>query len=57
MFGGVRAMKEPTSRSDWRIVHGIAFVLFMACTMCVPALRRWPWIWLAPLDAYLLLVA
>lgn len=29
----------------------------MACALSVPSLRRWPWLWLAPLLPYLLLVA
>ena len=50
-------MTQPTSGSDWRLVHGIVFVLCMAFTLFVPPLRRWPWVWLVPLLAYLLLVA
>ena len=50
-------MTQSTSRSDWRLVQGIAFVSFMACALLVPALRGWPWVWLAPAAAYLLLVA
>jgi len=50
-------MTQPTSRSDWRLVQGIAFVSFMACALLVPGLRGWPWVWLAPVAAYLVLVA
>lgn len=39
------------------MLHGVAFVLCMACSLLVPAFRRWPWAWLVPLVAYLLLVA
>ena len=42
---------------DWRLIQGVAFVLFMACALIFPPLRRWPWLWLAPLIPYLLLVA
>jgi membrane protease YdiL (CAAX protease family) len=45
------------SRIDWRFLQGVAFVLFMACALTFPALRSWPWLWLVPLSAYLLLVA
>ena len=50
-------MTQITAQSDSRVVHGTAFVLLMACTLMVPALRRWPWVWLAPFVAYFLLVA
>jgi len=38
-------------------MQGIAFVLFVAGTLLVPAPRRWPWVWLTPAAAYTLLVA
>src|SRR5262249_53580699 len=34
----------------------ILIVLLMICTLSVPALRRWPWVWLAPVTTYLLVV-
>ncbi len=55
-FGSNRTMTQPTARFDWRLFQGVAFVMFMACALSVPALRRWPWLWLAPLVPYLLLV-
>ena len=38
-------------------MQDIAFVSFMACALLVPGLRGWPWVWLAPVAAYLVLVA
>jgi len=49
-------MTQPSKRLDSRLVHGVAFVFFTACSLVVPSLRQWPWVWLAPLVAYLLLV-
>ena len=50
-------MKQSKPQSDWRLVHGIAFVLLMGCNLLIPALRRWPWVWLAPLATYFFIVA
>jgi len=50
-------MTQSAPQSDWRIVHGVAFVLLMGCALSIPTLRRWPWIWLAPFIAYFVLVA
>jgi len=54
---GPGTMTQATSRSDWRLLHGVAFVLCMACSLLVPAFRRWPWAWLVPFLVYLFLVA
>ena len=56
-FSGIPTMTQITPQSDSRVVHGTAFVLFMAGTLMLPALRRWPWLWLAPFVAYFGLVA
>ena len=50
-------MTSSTSESNWRVIHGVVFVLVMAGTLLVPALRRWPWVWLAPFVAYFGIVA
>ena len=42
---------------NWRVIHGVVFVLAMAGTLLVPVLRRWPWVWLAPFVAYFGIVA
>ena len=47
---------ERVVKSDWRLLHGTAFVLLMVAAMLVPAVRKWPWIWLAPLGSYFALV-
>jgi uncharacterized protein len=44
-----------SNHSDWRLAHGCAFVVLMAVAMLVPALRRWPWIWVVPLAGYFLM--
>jgi membrane protease YdiL (CAAX protease family) len=49
-------MKQSTSQSDWRLAHGVAFILFMGCAFAVPALRRWPWVWLVPFVGYFALI-
>jgi membrane protease YdiL (CAAX protease family) len=49
-------MTRPTEQPDWRIAHGMTFVLLMAGALAVPVLRPWPWFWLAPFVAYALLV-
>jgi uncharacterized protein len=49
-------MSRSTAPSDWRLAHGVAFVLLMAGALAVPALRQWPWVWLAPTIAYFTLV-
>jgi uncharacterized protein len=46
---------ESESYSNWRLLHGSSFVALMAATMLVPALRRWPWIWVVPLGGYFLM--
>ncbi len=50
-------MDQSRPESNWRVIHGVVFVLAMACTLLVPALRRWPWVWLAPFVAYFGIVA
>ncbi len=49
-------MTQSNTQSDWRLAHGVAFILLMACTLAFPGLRRWPWVWLAPFVAYFVLV-
>lgn len=49
-------MTQSTAHPDWLAAHGKAFVLLMACAWLIPSLRGWPWVWLAPLTAYFLLV-
>jgi membrane protease YdiL (CAAX protease family) len=51
-----RQLLHSPSGFDWRLLQGVAFVLFLACALDFPPLRRWPWLWLAPLVPYLLLV-
>lgn len=48
-------MRESPARSDWRLAHGSVFVALTAVAMLVPALRRWPWIWIVPLAGYFLM--
>jgi hypothetical protein len=55
--GGIPIIPESTPPSDWRFIHGAAFALLLVCALAVPVLRQWPWIWLAPLAAYFVLVA
>ena len=50
-------MTQSIPKPDWRLTHGVAFVLLMACSLLIPTLRQWPWIWLVPLLAYFVLVA
>ncbi len=42
---------------DLRVAHGLTFVLLMACGLLAPALRVWPWVWLGPFIAYIVLVS
>ncbi|NOS71754.1 MAG: CPBP family intramembrane metalloprotease [Verrucomicrobia bacterium] len=49
-------MTKSTPQSDWRLAHGVTFILLMACALAFPMLRRWPWVWLAPFIAYFLLI-
>lgn len=49
-------MTQSTTQTDWRLAHGVAFILLMACALAFPVLRRWPWVWLAPFLAYFALV-
>lgn len=49
-------MSRPITQPDSRHTHGVIFVLLMAGALAIPALRAWPWFWLAPLVAYGLLV-
>ena len=55
--GALSNMNKESRHSDWPVVHGSLFVLLMAGTLAVPALRRWPWVWAIPLVAYVMLVA
>jgi membrane protease YdiL (CAAX protease family) len=48
-----RSLKE---ESDLRVVQGVAFVFLMGGAMSISTLRRWPWVWLAPLGVYFLLI-
>ncbi len=49
-------MEQSKRQPNWRVIHGIVFVLLMVGTFAVPVLRRWPWVWVAPLMSYFLLV-
>jgi membrane protease YdiL (CAAX protease family) len=50
-------MAARISHADWKALHGIAcFALLVGATF-VPVFRIWPWLWIAPLAAYFLLVA
>ena len=49
-------MTRPTPNSNDRMTHGVVFVLVFACVLLIPALRRWPWVWLAPFVGYFLVV-
>jgi membrane protease YdiL (CAAX protease family) len=49
-------MTQSTAQTDWRLAHGVAFILLMACALAFPVLRRWPWVWLAPFVTYFVLV-
>src|SRR3954454_13621283 len=44
-------------KAAWHVLHGVLYLAF-AIGLCVaiPALRVWPWFWIAPLAAYHLLV-
>src|SRR5262245_32243302 len=46
---------ESELHSSRRIFHASAFVALMAVTMLIPALRRWPWMWIVPLAGYFLM--
>src|SRR5512133_228972 len=50
-------MAQSAPRSDGRLAHGVALVFLIGLALCFAALRRWPWVWLVPLGAYLSLVA
>ncbi len=50
-------MSPCSSNCNDRATHGVVFVLVFAGVLLVPALRHWPWVWLAPLVSYFLLVA
>lgn len=39
------------------ILHGLVFVLVVAVVWSIPAASSWPTLWIAPLAAYLLIVA
>lgn len=49
-------IRQSTKQTDWRLAHGVAFILLLACALAIPMLRRWPWVWLAPFIAYFILV-
>jgi uncharacterized protein len=42
--------------SDWEGMHGLLLFGLLMTAPLVPALRLWPWLWVAPLAAYCLLV-
>src|SRR5262245_24839117 len=46
---------ESEAHSNWRLLHGSAFVVLMAGAMLIPELRRWPWMWIVPLAGYFLM--
>src|SRR5262249_52774338 len=35
--------------------HGLAFLLLLVGSWAVPAVRRWPWVWLVPFSIYFVL--
>lgn len=44
-------------RAAWHAMHGVLYlILAFGLIVAVPAVRPWPWFWLAPLAAYYLLV-
>ena len=45
------------SNADWKALHGIFCFAFLVGATFVPVFRIWPWLWIAPLSAYFLLVA
>lgn len=45
------------AQTSRRLTHGVIFVLCLATTFLFPALRDWPWVWVAPLIAYAAVVA
>ena len=49
-------MTPSALQSDWRLAHGLAFILLMAGALLIPVFRGWPWVWLAPFIAYFVLV-
>jgi hypothetical protein len=51
------SMTDPRPQSEARIAHAVVFLLLLVGCSLAPALRGWPWIWLAPFAAYFLLVA
>ena len=56
-FRGSRSSPHIAAPSDGKFAHGVVFIVLMGCALLIPALRRWPWIWLAPFLAYFTLVA
>ncbi len=50
-------MTQFGAQSNWRITHGIVFVLLAASVQLIAVFRTWPWTWLAALIAYFLVVA
>jgi hypothetical protein len=44
-------MTERSTQYDDRVTHAAVFLLLLAGCSLVPALRGWPWIWLAPFAA------
>ncbi len=50
--------ETPTIRSKiWRASHGLGLLVLIIALGWVPVLRTWPWLWLASIAAYFLLVA
>jgi len=50
--------ETPTIRSKiWRAAHGLTLLVLIIALGLVPVLRAWPWLWLASIAAYFLLVA
>lgn len=49
-------MTRTSLQADDRVAHGVVFVLVFAGVLLIPPLRRWPWVWLAPLLGYFALV-
>jgi membrane protease YdiL (CAAX protease family) len=50
-------MAEQSISPDWRAIHGAVFLACGVPLAVLPALRSWPWVWLAPLTGYAVVVA
>jgi membrane protease YdiL (CAAX protease family) len=54
----VNQIAEPRPDSTWRPLHGGVFLaLFLLLPLTLPFFLTWPWVWLAPLAGYLIVVS